>query len=79
MTRYFGAEQLDVDDFGVPFTHEEGEAVYDARVSGESSWATMQQTTFDVYGAGLGTGIGQKYVRNADGHLIKVEGLNDGT
>lgn len=75
MTRYLSAERMTRDDFGEPFTMKEGEAVYDARTVHGSMWATMSEKSFKVHGCGkLGTGFGQKYVRNAEGHLIKVEG-----
>lgn len=75
MTRYTSAEKMDKDDFGVPFTKKKGEIVYDARMAGTTAWATMTEASFKKYGDGrLGTGLGQKYRRNAEGHLIKVEG-----
>ena len=43
------------------------------------SWATMTQKSFDKYAhqfarGNLCTGRGQKYVRNAEGHLVLTEG-----
>jgi len=74
MPRYLSAEKLHQDDFGVLFTKEEGEVVYDAATVG-GPWATMTQTSYTKYGFGkLGTGWGQKYVRNDVGELHKVEG-----
>lgn len=35
--------------------------LYDARLKGQSSWATMCEVCFNENGAGLGTGVGQKY------------------
>lgn len=71
--RYVSAEGRSEDDFGYPFTKEEGEIVYDARTKG-GPWATMSESSFELFGAGqLGLGSGQKYRRNAQGHLIKVE------
>tara|TARA_R110000772_G_scaffold30806_4_gene76479 strand:+ start:1111 stop:1341 length:231 start_codon:yes stop_codon:yes gene_type:complete len=73
--RYLSAEHLKSDDFMAPITGEPGEVVYDARVLGGTRWATMTQESFDLHGAGeLGLGKGQKYVRNLDGELWKVEG-----
>lgn len=72
--RYASAEKLKADDFGVPFTFQEGEVVYDAKTI-HGPWATMTQTSFEMYGRGkLGLGLGQKYVRQANGELHKVEG-----
>lgn len=75
MTRYLSAEKRSHDDFKVPFTNKVGEVVYDAKRAGTTMWATMTEASFRKYGDGrLGTGFGQKYERNADGHLVKVEG-----
>lgn len=79
MTRYLSAEKLSFDDFGEPFTKVEGEVVYDGatRAPGGRSgpWATMTEKSYKKMGVGrLGVGFGQKYVRNADGELHKVEG-----
>jgi hypothetical protein len=74
MTRYLSAEKLAHDDFEQPFTGAVGEVVYDA-ATWMGPWATMTEASFAVYGRGkLGLGLGQKYVRNAEGHLVKVEG-----
>lgn len=73
--RYLSAERMTQDDLGKPFTMLEGEVIYDAKtVSGP--WATMTQATYDLIGhpCGLGLGKGQKYVRQANGQLWKVEG-----
>lgn len=75
MTRYISAEKMTTDDFKVPFTGKVGEIVYDARMAGTTAWATMTEASFRKYGDGrLGLGLGQKYVRNEAGHLVKVEG-----
>ena len=79
MSRYLSAEKLHQDDFGDTFTKQEGEVVYDACTRGRNGragpWATMTQRSYDMNGMGrLGTGFGQKYVRNAAGELHKVEG-----
>ena len=74
MTRYFSAERATHDDFAYPFTGKEGEVVYDAKTKG-GPWAMMSETAYKIFGAGkLGTGYGQKYVRNAAGELHKVKG-----
>lgn len=73
MTRYLSAEDRSHDDFGMPFTNQRGEAVYDAATR-MGPWATMTEANFKKYGRGMGNGIGQKYVRDHLGHLNKVEG-----
>ena len=74
MGRYFSAERATHDDFGYEFTRKEGEVVYDAKTAG-GPWAMMSQEAYEAFGIGkLGTGLGQKYVRNAAGELHKVEG-----
>jgi len=76
--RYLSAENMTNDDFEIPFTHGIGEVVYDAKTIYDS-WATMTQKSFESYAhqsvrGNLGTGRGQKYVRNAEGHLVLTEG-----
>jgi hypothetical protein len=72
--RYLSAEDMTADDFGVPFTNRVGEAIYDAKTH-NGQWATMTQKSFAAHTNGkLGLGLGQKYVRNAIGHLLKTEG-----
>ncbi len=74
-TRYLSAEKRTHDDFKDRITGKVGEIVYDAKCAGTTSWATMTEASFKKYGDGrLGTGFGQKYQRNAEGHLVKVEG-----
>lgn len=83
MTRYVSAERLDKDDFGVPFTHAQGEVVYDAKTR-LGPWATMTATSFHRHTSGsLGVGLGQKYVRDEHGQLWltsggKADGVNQG-
>lgn len=77
--RYVSAERMTEDDFGDKFTMQPGEVVYDAATESQGGyagpWATMTAKSFQMHGFGkLGTGYGQKYVRNEEGHLIKVEG-----
>lgn len=75
MTRYLSAERLTHDDFKDPITGEVGEVIYDAKMAGTTAWATMAEASFKKYGDGrLGLGLGQKYVRNGNGHLVKVKG-----
>ncbi len=45
----------------------------DGKIKG-SGWALMHPTTHEIYGVGLGTGRGQKYVKQTDGRWLKVEG-----
>lgn len=72
--RYLSAERMTADDFGDPFTFKEGELVYDAKTK-QGPWATMTASNYRMYGLGkLGLGFGQKYQRQANGQLHKVEG-----
>lgn len=74
MTRYVSAEGREADDFGQKFTMEEGEHMYDA-ITVMGPWACMSEASFLAYGIGrLGLGLGQKYRRDNNGHLVKVEG-----
>ena len=71
--RYFSAEALDSDDFDIPFTHAEGELVYDAK-TWDGRWATMTEVSFTNATDGkLGIGYGQKYIRQANGELWLAE------
>ena len=73
--RYISAESATEDDFGDKFTGKEGELVYDAKIRGHSCWAMMTENSWKKYGIGqLGLGLGQKYRRDAQGRLMKVEG-----
>ena len=74
MTRYLSAEAATKDDFGVQFTNRKGEAIYDAKTR-HGPWAMMTEESWKKHGIGrLGTGCGQKYVRNEAGQLMKQEG-----
>jgi hypothetical protein len=58
------------DDFGIKYdvTMIDGATKY-------GPWACMTPKSWRVYGMGkLGTGFGQKYVKQADGRWLKVEG-----
>ena len=58
------------DDFGVPITN----TIIDGRTI-HGSWALMTPASFAADGTGrLGIGYGQKYVKQADGKWLKVEG-----
>lgn len=74
-TRYLSAEKRTHDDFQVKLTNKFGEVIYDAKMAGTSAWAMMTHASFLKYGDGrLGTGYGQKYSRDENGHLVKAEG-----
>ena len=75
MTRYLSAEKLSQDDFGDKFTKKPGEVIYDA-VTMNGAWATMTQKSYDLYArpGGLGVGKGQKYIRQENKQLVKIEG-----
>jgi hypothetical protein len=72
--RYVSAEKMSKDDFDRPFTNEVGERIYDAATK-YGPWATMTHESWMQHGTGqLGLGKGQKYVRQENGELHKVEG-----
>lgn len=72
--RYYSAEKMKADDFGVPFTFKPGEKVYDAKTR-MGPWATMTHSSWRKYGLGrLGTGLGQMYFRLENGELHKGRG-----
>lgn len=53
-----------------------GNPIGDTFIDGATGrgWAIMSPSTHRMYGRGLGTGLGQKYERQADGRWLKVEG-----
>jgi hypothetical protein len=57
------------DDFGNPIT----DTIIDG-VTTYGSWALMTPECHSEYGRGLGIGRGQKYVKQADGKWLRVEG-----
>lgn len=72
--RYLSAEAMSQDDFGVPFTMQAGELVYDAATL-QGPWATMTEANYRLHGNGkLGLGHGQCYKRQANGQLHKIAG-----
>lgn len=74
--RYLSAEKMTHDDFGVPFTNQKGEVIYDAKtIHRGGCWATMTEQSYQLHSIKrLGQGFGQKYVRQQSGQLHKVEG-----
>jgi hypothetical protein len=53
---------------------ETGEFV-DGRIhDGDPRWANMCMRCYKRYGLGLGTGMGQRYTRQADGRWLKTGG-----
>ena len=75
VVRYLSAEKMSQDDFAQEFTNKPGEVIYDAKTIYRGQWATMTEASFKKHGAGfLGQGCGQKYVRQENGELHKVEG-----
>lgn len=59
------------DDFNDPII---GDTIYDARTV-YGPWALMTPASFSLHTDGrLGTGYGQRYVRQADGRWLCVEG-----
>lgn len=65
---------------GTPPSHcdicktELGTEFYDFRVPTVGQWANGCKACFKRYGGRLGTGLGQKYVRQDDGKFNRVEG-----
>ena len=59
------------DDFGKEYN----DVMYDARTY-TGQWANMTESSWRINRAvgKLGTGYGQKYVKQADGRWLKVEG-----
>ena len=55
-----------------------GDLITDTIIDGKTKrgpWAIMTPASFDIHGIGrLGTGFGQKYVKQQDGNWLKVEG-----
>lgn len=47
--------------------------MFDCKTRG-GPWATLCKTCFNLYGIGLGTGLGQEYTRQSDGKWIKTNG-----
>ena len=50
-----------------------GDVMYDAKTV-YGPWANMCENCFNTIGVGLGTGLGQRYVKNNEGTFIKQEG-----
>jgi hypothetical protein len=54
-----------------------GKTIYDVFIDGkttEGPWAFMTPLSFELYGMGLGTGLGQKYKKQDDGKWLKIGG-----
>lgn len=64
--QWLGHQYCDICGFEKP------NVLIDGRTT-DGPWALMCGNCFDIYGAGLGTGLGQKYVKQGDKY-IKVEG-----
>jgi hypothetical protein len=74
--RYLSAEKMSQDDFGVQFTNQPGEVIYDAATR-HGPWATMTEASYQSHArqpGELGIGYGQKYTRNDAGELVLTEG-----
>ena len=64
----------DEDDFGQPYGTAPGSVMYDAKTR-LGPRANMTEASFQVFGFGvLGTGVGQRYVKQLDGRWLKVGG-----
>lgn len=69
MTKYWTGNVNSTDDCGYDIT--------DEFIDGKTTlgpWAIMNPTSFKIHGIGLGTGLGQRYRKQADGKWLKVEG-----
>jgi hypothetical protein len=59
-----------VDDFGIPYEN----IMIDGRTK-QGPWANMTGASWQRHGVGkFGTGYAQKYMKQADGRWLKVEG-----
>ena len=68
-SRYWHGQVETTDNFG--------NSIDDIFIDGATTfgpWAIMSPASFRRYGKGLGTGIGQKYVKQHDGLWLKTEG-----
>jgi hypothetical protein len=68
--KYWAGNLSPKDDFGVKYdvTMIDGKTIH-------GPWANMTLKSWRIHGVGkLGTGFGQKYVKQADGRWLKVEG-----
>lgn len=70
---YFVPTPVKCDMCGDPLRADVGTAMYDARTRG-GPWGCLCRSCFDSYGVGLGTGLGQRYEREADGRFWYREG-----
>ena len=61
-TKTWSGPVKEVDDFGSPIT----DAFFDGKTQW-GPWAIMSPTSFERFGVGLGTGLGQKYQKATDG------------
>ena len=79
VVRCVRAEQRDADDFGIPFSMEPGEVVYEGVTVHERQWAVMTVKSFEAHAderfrrLGAGFGRGNRYVRQVNGELHKAD------
>lgn len=75
MIVYWLAAVPEVDNFGHTITDEFIDGQCDPQGSYRGTWAIFSPYSWNRYGCGqFGTGYGQRYVRQDDGHFMKVEG-----
>lgn len=67
---YWTGSVPDKDLVGYPITS----VFYDARILRTGPWAILSHASFIAYECKLGTGLGQKYRKQADGRWLKVKG-----
>mgnify|MGYP003388125620 CR=1 FL=1 len=61
----------------VPTKDDFDDIIIDEFIDGKTRmgpWAIMSPSNFSLYGAGLGTGLGQRYKKQDNGNWLKVEG-----
>ena len=73
---YWLSRVPDTDDFGnsIHFDFVDGKTKYGPWAIMAHSQVKGVQSSFDINGVGLGTGLGQHYQKQLDGRWLKVEG-----
>ena len=67
--KYWLSDVPSRDDFGEPIRE-----VFIDGATIHGPWGIMTPQSHDIYGRGLGEGLGQKYLKQANGKWLKVEG-----
>jgi hypothetical protein len=70
MNKFWTGPVPDKDDFGDPIKN-----VFVDGKTNRGPWAIMSAVSWRIYGIGAyGTGLGQRYVKTAEGRWMKTEG-----